>query len=90
MQKDGLVEKVSALIQPIADELNYELYYVEYVKESGENFLRIYIDKEEGSISLTDCETLSRRVSTYARRRGPNSRFVFLRSIFTRLNRGLL
>ena len=45
MQKDGLVEKVSALIQPIADELNYELYYVEYVKESGENFLRIYIYK---------------------------------------------
>ena len=35
MQKDGLVEKVSALIQRIADELNYELYYVEYVKESG-------------------------------------------------------
>ena len=65
MQREGLVEKVSALVQPIADELNYELYYVEYVKESGENFLRIYIDKEEGSISLTDCETLSRRVSYY-------------------------
>ena len=38
MQKDGLVEKVSALIQPIADELNYELYYVEYVKIKRRKF----------------------------------------------------
>ena len=89
MQKDGLVEKVSALIQPIADELNYELYYVEYVKESGENFLRIYIDKEEGSISLTDCETLSGRVSTMLDEEDPIPDSYYLEVSSPGLNRGL-
>ena len=40
----------------------FELVDVEYVKEAGENYLRIYIDKE-GGIFLTDCEALSRRMS---------------------------
>ncbi|MBD7910450.1 MULTISPECIES: ribosome maturation factor RimP [Clostridium] len=62
MNKDTLAEKIKVLVKPIADELNYELYHVEYIKENGEFYLRIYIDKPEG-ISLTDCETLSRRVS---------------------------
>ena len=87
MQREGLVEKVSALVQPIADELNYELYYVEYVKESGENFLRI--DKEEGSISLTDCETLSRRVSTMLDEEDPIPDSYYLEVSSPGLNRGL-
>lgn len=62
MHKDAVVQRVEALAKPIADELNYELYYVEYVREGGDNFLRIYIDKE-GGIFLTDCEAMSRRVS---------------------------
>ena len=89
MQREGLVEKVSALVQPIADELNYELYYVEYVKESGENFLRIYIDKEEGSISLTDCETLSSRVSTMLDEEDPLPDSYYLEVSSPGLNRGL-
>ena len=62
MNKDALIEKIEVLVKPIADELGYEIYYVEYVKENGEFYLRIYIDKPEG-ISLNDCESLSRRVS---------------------------
>ena len=89
MQRDGLVEKISALVQPIADELNYELYYVEYVKESGENFLRIYIDKEEGNISLTDCETLSRSVSTMLDEEDPIPDSYYLEVSSPGLNRGL-
>lgn len=88
MQKDVLVERVSALVQPIADELDYELYYVEYVKESGENFLRIYIDKPEG-ISLTDCETLSRRVSTMLDEEDPIPDSYYLEVSSPGLNRGL-
>lgn len=89
MQRDGLVEKISALVQPIADELNYELYYVEYVKESGDNFLRIYIDKEEGRISLTDCETLSRSVSTMLDEEDPIPDSYYLEVSSPGLNRGL-
>ena len=63
MKKDVLVEKIEKMVKPITDELQYNLYYIEYVKENGEFYLRIYIDKNEGSISLNDCEAVSRRVS---------------------------
>ncbi len=63
MSNDLLLEKLNTLIKPIVDELCFELYYLEFVKENNENYLRIYIDKESDRISLNDCETVSRRVS---------------------------
>lgn len=62
MNKEALVEKLLDLVQPIVKETNYELYHLEYVKESGENYLRIYIDSPNG-ITLDDCEKVSRAVS---------------------------
>ncbi|WP_024614722.1 ribosome maturation factor RimP [Clostridium sp. Ade.TY] len=62
MKKDALIERIEELVLPITDDLGYELYHVEFVKENGENYLRIYIDNEDG-ITLTDCENVSRRVS---------------------------
>ncbi|MCM8710623.1 ribosome maturation factor RimP [Clostridium sp. SYSU_GA19001] len=62
MIKDKLIEKLLDLIKPIVEERNYELYHVEYVKECGENYLRIYIDSHNG-INLDDCEKVSRAVS---------------------------
>jgi len=57
-----LMEKILKLVKPIVEEQNYELYHLEYVKEFGENYLRIYIDSPNG-ISLNDCEKVSRPVS---------------------------
>ena len=88
MNKDALIEKITAIVQPIADELNYELYYVEYVKESGEYYLRIYIDKPEG-ISLIDCETLSRKVSSILDTEDPIPDSYCLEVSSPGLNRGL-
>jgi ribosome maturation factor RimP len=56
------MEKILKLVKPIVEEQNYELYHLEYVKEFGENYLRIYIDSPNG-ISLNDCEKVSRPVS---------------------------
>lgn len=39
-----------------------ELWDVEYVKEGGTWYLRLYIDKE-GGVSIEDCEAVSRAVS---------------------------
>lgn len=63
MSKDALIEKIEAFVKPVVSELSYDLYHIEYVKENGEFYLRIYIDKEDGRISLNDCEAVSRRVS---------------------------
>lgn len=37
------------------------LWDVEYVKEGGDWFLRLYIDKE-GGVDINDCEAISRAV----------------------------
>ncbi|SKA76470.1 ribosome maturation factor RimP [Clostridium sp. USBA 49] len=62
MNNELLMEKILKLVKPIVEEQNYELYHLEYVKEFGENYLRIYIDSPNG-ISLNDCEKVSRPVS---------------------------
>ncbi|PRR80251.1 Ribosome maturation factor RimP [Clostridium liquoris] len=62
MMNEDLIKKLIILIEPIVTKLNYELYHLEFVKESGENYLRVYIDNEAG-VKLDDCEKVSRAVS---------------------------
>ena len=54
-----ITDAVTALAQPVAAELGLEIWDVEFVKEAGTRFLRIYIDKENG-VSIQDCEDFSR------------------------------
>ena len=49
------------LLKPI-NNLGYELYDVEYVKEGKDYYLRIYIDSKKG-IDLNDCEKASNIIS---------------------------
>ncbi len=50
---------VAGLAQPLAAELGLELWDVEYVREAGQWFLRVYVDKD-GGVSINDCEALSK------------------------------
>lgn len=54
-----VTEKVTALALPLAKEQGLELWDVEFIKEAGQWFLRVYIDKEDG-VSIEDCEAFSR------------------------------
>ncbi len=58
----SIEEKVQNLIENKIEELGYQLYDVQYVKEGKDYFLRIYIDKPEG-IDLNDCETVNDAIS---------------------------
>jgi ribosome maturation factor RimP len=89
MKKDILIEKIEELVKPITVELSYELYHVEYVKENGEFYLRIYIDKQDGRISLDDCEAVSRRVSDILDTKDPIKDAYYLEVSSPGLNRGL-
>ncbi len=57
-----VTETVAALAAPIVEQAGCSLWDVEYVKEAGEWFLRVYIDKE-GGVSIDDCEAVSRPLS---------------------------
>ena len=54
-----ITDIVRALAQPVAEAQNCEIWDVEYVKEAGSRYLRVYIDKADG-VSIQDCEQFSR------------------------------
>lgn len=54
-------EKVAELARPVVEEEGCRLWDVEYVREAGERYLRVYIDKA-GGVSIDDCERISRRL----------------------------
>jgi ribosome maturation factor RimP len=57
-----VTDVVTQLAAPIVAENGCELWDVEYVREAGEWFLRVYIDKE-GGVCINDCEAISRPMS---------------------------
>lgn len=57
-----VTEVVTALAVPIVQAQGCQLWDVEYVKEAGTWYLRVFIDKD-GGVSIDDCEAVSRPLS---------------------------
>jgi len=57
-----VTEIVAELAAPAVEQAGCELWDVEYVREAGTWFLRLYLDKE-GGVDIVDCENVSRVVS---------------------------
>ncbi|MBR2927769.1 MAG: ribosome maturation factor RimP [Oscillospiraceae bacterium] len=57
-----ITEQVAALAADAVAAQGCELWDVEYVREAGSWYLRLYIDKSEG-VDINDCEAISRKVS---------------------------
>ena len=53
-----IVHKVEQILAPILQQADFELVDVEFVKEGGQWYLRIFIDKPEG-INHEDCRFVS-------------------------------
>ena len=56
-----ITDRVRAFAEPVVLEHGCTLWDVEYVREGGEWFLRLYIDKV-GGVNINDCEAISRAV----------------------------
>ena len=57
-----VTELVAELAAPAVARQGCELWDVEYVREAGQWYLRLYLDKE-GGVDILDCEAVSREVS---------------------------
>lgn len=57
-----VTEIVAELAAPVAAENGCTLWDVEYVREAGQWYLRLYLDKD-GGVDILDCEAVSRKVS---------------------------
>lgn len=55
MADKNIESKVSNLIEPIIENIGYSLYDLLYVKEGKDYYLRVVIDKAEGTIDINDC-----------------------------------
>ena len=60
--KKSIEAAIEELVSPIVDDKGFEIVDIEYVKEAGEYYLRVFLDKD-GGISLNDCEAVSRELS---------------------------
>lgn len=57
-----VTELTAGLARPIVEANGCTLWDVEYVKEAGAWYLRVYIDRE-GGVSINDCEAVARPLS---------------------------
>ena len=57
----SLLDELLNLVQPILDDLGFELVDLNYAHEGSDLFLRIFIDKP-GGVNLDDCASISREV----------------------------
>lgn len=68
--KKEVLKIVKHMGQTIAGELDFELVDMEYIKEFGSFFLKVYIDKV-GGVSTDDCERMSEKLSTMLDEKDP-------------------
>ena len=61
-KRESYEQKTESLLEPIITRYGFELVDVEYIKEGGQWYLRVYIDKP-GGITVDDCEAVSREFS---------------------------
>ena len=73
----NIASRMAALVQPVADELGFSLWDVEYVKEGASWYLRFTIDSEQG-IDIDDCEKFHRRIDPMIDEADPIPDFYYL------------
>lgn len=78
----NIIDNIKAELEPFLRENNYCLFDINYVKEDGEWYLRIYIDyleKEENLfIGIDDCVKVSKYISKRLDETDPIERNYFL------------
>jgi len=60
---ERLLEKVEKLLTPVLKPIELELVDMEYTQDGAYWFLRIYLEKIDGEISLDECAKVSNSIS---------------------------
>ena len=68
----GVNARVANLLQPIIEEMGFRLVRVNYSGLNG-GTLQVMTEKHDGSMTIEDCETISRSISPVLRCQGSNS-----------------
>ena len=63
MNKKYLRELMNNDLSPLIEDTGIDFYDVEYLNQNGKNILTFYIEKDEGLISIDDCELINNRIT---------------------------
>lgn len=63
MNKKYLRELMNNDLGPLIEDTGIDFYDVEYSNQNGKNILTFYIEKNEGLISIDDCELINNRIT---------------------------
>ncbi len=61
LKMKSVVELVTELAEPVVLKNNCVLWDVEFVKEAGQRYLRVYIDNDQ-AVTIDQCEAVSREL----------------------------
>jgi len=56
-------DRLQTLLEPVIEDLGYELVGIEYQSNPKNRVVRVFIDQEPDGIGVEDCERVSREVS---------------------------
>ena len=63
MNKKYLRELMNNDLSPLIEDTGIDFYDVEYSNQNGNNILTFYVEKDEGLISIDDCELINNRIT---------------------------
>ncbi|MCI6001493.1 MAG: ribosome maturation factor RimP [Finegoldia magna] len=63
MNKKYLRALMNNDLSPLIEDTGIDFYDVEYSNQNGKNILTFYIEKDEGLISIDDCELINNRIT---------------------------
>ncbi|MCR5596599.1 MAG: hypothetical protein K6G19_00325 [Lachnospiraceae bacterium] len=63
MDNSEIEKRFAKIVEPVAEDNGLKLIKTEYVSESGNRYLRAYVEKPDGEVSINDCTMVSRIVS---------------------------
>lgn len=63
MNKKYLRDLMNNDLSPLIKDTGIEFYDVEYSNNNGKNILTFYIEKDDGLISIDDCELINNKIS---------------------------
>lgn len=56
------LDNIEKIVEDKIKKDGFELEYIEFVKEGNNNILRVVVDKKNSSVSIDDCEKISREI----------------------------
>lgn len=62
LSADMIIKKVENIVAPVIEEMKISLVDVEYLQDGGYWYVRIFVEKLDGEITLEDCANISNKI----------------------------